>query len=335
MFIAWCNGAVSELSQELYSKIIDKQQNAKISKIWDRYDDVIMSLFFWLFVFLMGGIFCLGISYAEHSSALPLYLWIIIAILSICISIAIIYLSYNLGKRSAEKTLRKLGALIYIITSPILPLLSKINKAYVHISGKSTEEANLEEITDLVEEAREYGSIDDGEYRILKNVMNFNEVLISDVMTPRTVLFACNADMTIGEIVKLPEIQVFSRFPIWSGKSIDDDVLGYVTTKDVFAAVLNGKTDMKLSKLARPIQFIPENADIGRTLDDLIVSKQQLYLVVDEYGGIEGIVTMEDIIETILGVEIVDEQDKVIDMRIFAKTQREKRIKEQHNLFIE
>jgi CBS domain containing-hemolysin-like protein len=90
---------------------------------------------------------------------------------------------------------------------------------------------------------------------------------------------------------------------------------------------LNGLNNKSLSDLARPINFIPENAELGVALEELLRNKQHLYLVVDEYGGIEGLITLEDVIETILGVEIIDEADKVADLRQLAKQKREARVK--------
>ena len=204
---------------------------------------------------------------------------------------------------------------------------SILTRLLVKASGKENDDTSLEEISGLVEEAREEGSIDAGEYRLMTNVMKFNNVLVSDVMTPRVVLFSCRADMIVEETLKLPELQVYSRFPIWVGDSIDDKVVGYVTTKEVFNAALNGKNNITLQQLARSIHFIPENAELGTVLEELLRNKQQLYLVVDEYGGIEGLITMEDVLETILGVEIIDEADKIADLRQLAKQKREERIR--------
>ena len=221
-----------------------------------------------------------------------------------------------------------MSVIIFILES-LLKFTKKINgflsRLLTKVSGKENDEASLEEITDLVEEAREEGSIDAGEYRLMTNVMKFNDVLVSDVMTPRVVLFSCKADMIVEEAAKLSELQIYSRFPIWMGESIDDEVIGYVTTKEVFNASLNGRNNITLKDIVRPIHFIPENAALGTALEELLRNKQQLNLVVDEYGGVEGLLTMEDILETILGVEIIDEADKIADLRQLAKQKREER----------
>lgn len=191
---------------------------------------------------------------------------------------------------------------------------------------KTSPELSLEDIQEIVENAHEEGSIDIEEYKILSNAIRFNKVTVSDVMTPRTVIFACNANLTVKETLNLPETKMFSRFPIYEGKSIEDKVIGYVITKDIFQAALNNELNKKLKEFSREIHFIPENVTLDVALNHFLSKRQHIFLIVNEYGGVEGLLTMEDIIETILGVEIIDEADKYIDLRELAKIRREKRI---------
>lgn len=156
--------------------------------------------------------------------------------------------------------------------------------------------------------------------------MNFSEVLVSDVMTPRTVIFSCEADKIIDDVIKMPELQMYSRFPIWEGESVDDGVIGYVMSKDILLAALNGKNNLSLRDFCREVYFIPENARLDIALERFLNRRQHLFIVVDEYGGVEGLITMEDVLETILGTEILDEVDKVADLRQLAKQRRDSRI---------
>ena len=129
---------------------------------------------------------------------------------------------------------------------PVISFLSFLSKpfrslfGYLHnrIYGQESNEAKREEINALLESSHVEGSIDSGEYRILKNMMRFGDVLVSDVMTPRTVMFTSEADMTVGEVVNLPELQMYSRFPIWEGDSLDNGVIGYVLSKDILQMAL-------------------------------------------------------------------------------------------------
>ncbi len=229
---------------------------------------------------------------------------------------------------------RKYNLRILIPLSPLVRFIYYLNKPFVLLIAFSKnliiqqthEEASREELTALVESAHEEGSIDPEEYRILKNIMNFSDVLVSDVMTPRTVVFSLPADEKVENIINHPEIQMYSRIPVWQGESIDDSVIGYVMTKDILQAALKGNESVKLRDLAREIYFIPENAELDIALDKFLKRRQHVFLVVDEYGGVEGLLSMEDVMETILGSEIVDEADRVVDLREFAKQKRDKRI---------
>lgn len=234
---------------------------------------------------------------------------------------------YALGERFAEKVTNQTAVFVSVVTTfskPTVLLLSAINRS---IAPPPSEEESREEFDALVDTAREEGTLDDEEYRILKNIMGFSEVQVSDVMTPRTVVFSCNADKTVGEVLRLPELQMYSRFPVWEGDSLDG-VVGYVMTKDVLRAALNGHKSRILRELMREVYFIPENVELGKALSQFLQRKQHLMMAVDEYGGIEGLITMEDVVEAILGVEIVDEADRIVNLRVLAKQRRDKRVAE-------
>ena len=107
---------------------------------------------------------------------------------------------------------------------------------------------------------------------------------------------------------------------------MDTGVIGYVMSRDILHSALSGKTDKSLRDFSREVYFIPENAPLDNALDRFLKRRQHLFVVVDEYGGVEGLLTMEDVLETMLGVEIVDEADRFVDMRLLAKQRRDRRI---------
>jgi CBS domain containing-hemolysin-like protein len=144
-------------------------------------------------------------------------------------------------------------------------------------------------------------------------------------MTPRLVVFSLPSDTPVAEAIKEPELQMYSRFPVYDNESLDS-VSGYVMTKDVLRAALAGRNAVALSKLKRDVDFIPENVSLDQALEQFLQKKQHLFMVVDEYGGVEGLLTMEDVMESVLGVEIVDEADHVVDLRAVAKQRRDARI---------
>lgn len=192
-----------------------------------------------------------------------------------------------------------------------------------------SEDDSREELEALVETAREEGALDPGEYRIMTNIMKLSSIEVSDVMTPRMVVYGANEDTTISDVIKQPELQMYSRFPVFDDESLDS-VSGYVMTKDVLRAALAGRHAAPISKLKRDVDFIPENISLDQALELFLQKKQHLLMVVDEYGGVEGLLTLEDVMETMLGVEIVDEADHVVDLRALAKQRRDERIARQN-----
>lgn len=319
--IIFMYGVIADLTQEKYNTIIENKPDSILKKIWNKYDEITSTLFFL-------NAFCLFLSFSLSGTFIKEYNIevILLIIVSIIVAIFIDIFFFSLGKRFASKPIEGLAKCIYYITFVLLYFMGHLNNLFVKVSGKDNDDITMADITDLVEEAHEDGELETGEYRLLKNIMNFNDVLVSVVMTPRVVMFSCDANTTVAEAIKIPEMQMYSRVPIWEGDSIDDEVLGYVTTKEVFSAALNSKLDAKLKDFARPINFIPENAELGKTLDNFLANMSHLMLVVDEYGGIEGILTLEDILEAMLGKEIVDEADKIVDLRAFARRKRKQRI---------
>jgi CBS domain containing-hemolysin-like protein len=235
----------------------------------------------------------------------------------------------GLGDRYADQfavfTATSLGAIL-IVATPFTAIMQWITKL---LSSEQTDEEAREEmedeITAIMDEAVEEGTIDADEYRIITNIMKFSEVTVEDVMTPRNVVFSANSGLTIEDTVNMQELQMYSRFPVYEGESIDN-VTGYVMTKDVLRSALQQKSSLPISSLQREVYFIPENVSLDKALDEFLKRRQHLFVVVDEFGGIEGLITMEDVMETILGAEIVDEVDRVVDMRQLAKQRRDKRI---------
>ncbi len=209
------------------------------------------------------------------------------------------------------------------------PMNALVEFVHTKISGQqSDEEAReemQEEITAIMDEAIQEGTLDADEYRILTNIMQFSEVTVKDVMTPRSVVFHLSADTLIRDVVDRPELMTYSRIPLCEEQSLDA-VLGYCLTRDIYSSALHGGTEKALSNLIRDVHFIPENVRLDKALEEFLTRRQHLFIVVDEYGGVEGLITMEDVVETILGAEIVDEADRVEDLRQLASSRRDQRI---------
>jgi len=333
-YCAFLSAALSSLSQDRLDELKKVQENTqqqdtkqirKLSQLLKmRYEESGESFFIIESIFYITAFIIFDFSlFSNYFEWYYIFLFSILLFLIIALFRSFIW---GVGARFADTIAFKMTGIItflHIIITPFYNLLTKIIEV---ISGKEMEEASRDELNAMFETAHEEGSIETDEYRILKNIMHFSDVLVTDVMTPRTMLFTCHADLTVNDIVNLPEIQMYSRFPIWDGHSIDDGIVGYVISKDILYAALKGKSDKKLREFAREVYIIPENASLDKALEQFLQRRQHLTIVVDEYGGVEGILTMEDVLETILGVEIVDEADKIVDLREAAKHQRDKRI---------
>jgi CBS domain containing-hemolysin-like protein len=325
-FCAFLSAILTSLSQEKLNNIIDSKTkaSARLHSLRTNIENsnagfTIIENLSYTAAYVLFGI----VTFNNYQGWLITIIGILV-IFNLVLFIRSLFFAF--GRRYADNLAGPLSGLLYLFAIIPEPLIESAKYIIHKIGGNPSEDASRHELNAMVETAREEGSIEPDEYRILKNIMNFREVLVSDVMTPRTVVFSCEADNTVGEIVNLTEMQMYSRFPIWEGESMDDGVVGYVMTKDVIYAALQGNSSRMLRGLARKVYYIPENAELDKALDEFLKRKQHLFIVVDEYGGVEGLLTMEDVLETILGVEIVDEADKVVDLRELAKQHRDKRI---------
>jgi CBS domain containing-hemolysin-like protein len=146
-------------------------------------------------------------------------------------------------------------------------------------------------------------------------------------MTPRTVIFSLPETMTVKEAYSTPGIWHFSRIPLYGDDN--EDLVGLAERRMVGRYYRDGKLDMRLCELMRPVHFILENQTLDVLLQELLSSKVHLLAVLDEYAGLAGVVTLEDVLEEILGSEIIDESDDVADLRALARQRRRSLIRRQ------
>jgi magnesium and cobalt exporter, CNNM family len=189
--------------------------------------------------------------------------------------------------------------------------------------GKERELVSREEFKSLAKLGAREGILHEDESRIMQNLFRLRQVKSRDIMTPRTVMCAFKEELTVGQIMSENEVLRFSRFPVY-GNDLDD-VSGFILKSDVLLNAAKQQNGVSLKDLKLPIMILPGSLPIQALLDNLIQDSAHISLVVDEYGGTEGIVTMEDVLETLLGLEIVDEADKIKDMQAFARKQWRKR----------
>lgn len=183
-----------------------------------------------------------------------------------------------------------------------------------------------EDFTAMADIAHEDGVFEKSESTIIKNLLRFDEVLVKDVMTPRTVMKIAQEDQSIQEYYNENVKMRFSRIPIFSNK--EDHITGFVLKDHILEELVRGNGEIPLSEIKRELLVTKRSTPIPQLFDLLIAKREHIALVVDEYGSVSGLVTMEDIIETLLGLEIIDESDHVADLQQLARKNWETRAKE-------
>ena len=161
------------------------------------------------------------------------------------------------------------------------------------------------------------GQLNARESGIVHNLFRFDSLRARDIMTPRTVILALEENITVEEALDGRITSPFSRLPVY-GKDLDD-ITGFVLRSDLLLAKAEQRDGMQLSTLRRDILSVPADTSLSNLLEMLLDHRSQIALLVDEYGGSTGLVTLEDVVETLLGMEVVDEMDTVEDMQVLAR----------------
>lgn len=236
----------------------------------------------------------------------------------------------TIGARSWRHLARSSSILIKItifITYPLVIFSSKITKLFS--KSKKEQTTSREEFAALASIGADEGVFSKNEDKILQNLLKLKNVKAKEIMTPRVVVAVANENLKLSEFLKSKDYLTFSRIPIYSGN--EENITGYVIRETVFEHLAEDKHNLQLKDVKREITVVPNSITLFSIWEKLLENKEHIALIVDEYGGLDGIVTMEDIIETFLGLEIVDEKDTVTDMQEYAR-KRWKRRQAKYNL---
>lgn len=217
-----------------------------------------------------------------------------------------------------------LSALIFFFTwTGIIWMLQRVTSLFgkgSHGSILSREDFHV--MTDI---AQEEGVFQKSESIIIKNLINFKEILAKDIMTPRTVMKIASENMKIKDFYDENLNLKFSRIPVYKNNS--DDISGYFLKDNLLEAIISGNGEKQLKYIKRELLVTTRNLPIPELFETLIAKREHVALVVDEYGSVSGLVTQEDVIETLLGLEIMDESDNVADLQSLARKSWEQRAK--------
>lgn len=218
-------------------------------------------------------------------------------------------------------------AVMIVLTYPLVLLLEVFTRA---ISSNSEQVAvSREEVVAMVNVGAEEGVLEKKENRMIQNLLKLDSITAHEIMTPSVVVTMADEDMTLRDFYQNDEFKNHSRIPVYKGDE-SDYITGYVLRQTILERLAEDKFDVKLGELARPILSFAEDEDVTEIWEKLLEKKEHISIIIDEYGCLRGIVTMEDVIETMLGFEIVDEKDEVVDMQELAKAQWKQMKKQQH-----
>ncbi len=184
-----------------------------------------------------------------------------------------------------------------------------------------------EEVLQLARLSAEEGSILDMEARLVRNVLRLDQLTAEDVMTPRPVVFKLPEDLTLDEVSARVKTWHFSRIPIYESDN-PESWTGFVRTQEILSALAQDQHEVTLKELARPIEFVTLGTPGHELLTQLIQRQAHIFGVVDPFGGVAGVVTLEDVLESVIGAEIVDEVDPAHDLQEFARQRHRRRMQQ-------
>tara|TARA_B100000575_G_scaffold117344_1_gene93384 strand:- start:1611 stop:2747 length:1137 start_codon:yes stop_codon:yes gene_type:complete len=246
-----------------------------------------------------------------------------LTVASIILTLAVLFLSEIIPKTLGTAYWKQLSLFTGVVLNSIVLVLFFIiapiqwmKKVLPSADGQLVTRDDLAALADLGEEE---GALMEDEETVIHNLLRLREIPIADVMTPRVVVTALQQGMTVRDVLDEFPVLRFSRMPVYV-ESIDD-IQGVVIRSELLVAASRDEWDRTIDEFMKPVEFLTTTQSVDAALDVLLERRQQFAVVQDEFGGTSGILTMEDVLETLLGEEIVDELDEVDDMRELAREQ--------------
>jgi CBS domain containing-hemolysin-like protein len=254
------------------------------------------------------------------------YLGVVSAILTLLILVLSEIIPKTLGANYWKQLAPSFAVIINWLTKALFPFVWMSEKLtrLISPSGKSGFTYSRSEMKAMAEIGAKEGMLEPKELKIVNNLLHLSKVSVRVIMTPRSVIFAQPAVMSVDEFYNKYGLQPFSRIPIYDKNR--DDMNGYVLRTDLLYAQAKGQFDNPLSDFRRDFLMMPSNLTTSDAFDLLMHEKSHVALVVDEFGTVQGLVTQEDVVETLIGLEITDETDMVEDMQTLARKRWRERI---------
>jgi CBS domain containing-hemolysin-like protein len=241
---------------------------------------------------------------------------------SLAMTVAILFFSEIIPKNVGilyRSSLQPILIFPLIWICKIMTPISKVVGLFVRflLKGQESETDNDEEIMLLAEKSEKEGTLSSNEREVINNALSLDEILVDAIMTPRTVVYTINGAETIGSLFEKVRNIPFARIPVFEGQP--DNIQGIVRRRDILTAKAEDRDDLRISDIAGDVIFVPDTATADDALQTFLKHQQQLAITVDEFGNMSGVITMEDVIEYIIGQEIFEADDPAVDMREFAR----------------
>lgn len=250
------------------------------------------------------------------------------SLIAVLMTLAILFLSEIIPKTLGANNWKSLAPL----TARALKVLMWILKPFVWLSNlltrvlKEDKEKSVfsrQDFDAITEVANESGAFEKNDYTLIKNVLHFDELTAEDVMTPRTVMVMAEETQTLKEFYEQNQPMTFSRIPLYHESK--DAITGILLKDDLLLNLVEGRTDELLKNISREVSVVWNHTPLRKVFETLNEKREHIAVVVDEYGGLMGLVTLEDVIETLFGLEIMDETDSISDLQGYARKKWEQR----------
>ena len=252
------------------------------------------------------------------------------SVIAALMTLAILFLSEIIPKTIGANNWKSLAGftarslrLLLIVLKPFVWLSTFITRALKKDKVKSV--FSKQDFAAMAEVVRESGQIQEGDHNVIQNILQFDELVAKDVMTPRTVMLMADENQTVGDFYANHKKLVFSRIPLFADKQ--DAVTGILLKDDMLQHMIEGNANALLKDVKREVQVIKESLSLRKIFERLQAKREHMAVVIDEYGSLLGLVTLEDIFETLLGLEIMDETDNISDLQAYARKLWEERSK--------
>lgn len=245
------------------------------------------------------------------------YFGIVSAILTILILVFTEIIPKTLGANYNKELVGFSARCIQIMIFISYPLVI-VSSFITRLLSKSEPDltTSREEVSTLASIGTEEGIFAENENKIIQNLIKLKNIRVAEIMTPRVVVVTANEEMTLQKFLEKKEFLHFSRIPIYQTNK--DNITGYVFRAMVFEKLAEDQFDLRLKDIKREILIFQKRTTLFNAWDEMLAKREHISLVIDEYGGMDGIATLEDIIESLLGFEIIDEKDRIDDMQQYA-----------------